>query len=131
MELHISRASRILIQMYDTALRPTGLSGNQFTLLVAIHLFESVSITRLAQELFADQTTMTRNVRLLEKHGLVVITRGKDRRVKLVSLTIEGQELLTQALPLWEAIQTELMHRFGEEKWQDLLSLLSEIKTLS
>lgn len=131
MGLHIRRASRILTQVYDAALRPTGLEVNQFTLLVAIHLFESVPITQLAQELFSDQTTMTRNVKLLEKQGFVALTPGKDRRIKLVSLTAEGQAVLVQALPLWEQAQAELMHQFGEQNWQTLLSLLSEVKTLS
>jgi DNA-binding MarR family transcriptional regulator len=131
MGLHIRRASRILTQVYDAALRPIGLEANQFTLLVAIHLFESVPITRLAQELFADQTTMTRNVKLLEKQGLVAITPGKDRRIKLVSLTTEGQAVLIQALPIWEQVQEELMQHFDKQKWQTLLSLLSEVKTLS
>jgi DNA-binding MarR family transcriptional regulator len=131
MGLHIRRASRILTQVYDAALRPTGLEANQFTLLVAIHLFKSVPITRLAQELFADQTTMTRNVKLLEKRGLVAITPGKDRRIKLVSLTSEGQAVLGQALPIWEQVQAEIRQRFGNQKWQTLLSLLSEVKTLS
>jgi len=131
MGLHIRRASRILTQVYDAALRPIGLEANQFMLLVAIHLFESVPITRLAQELFADQTTMTRNVKLLEKQGLVAITPGKDRRIKLVSLTVDGQVILEQALPVWKQVQAELMQHFGEQKWQTLLSLLSEVKNLS
>lgn len=63
--------SQILTQVYDAALPPVGLVQNQFTLLVAIHLFESVPITWLAQELFTDQTTLTRNIKLLEKRRLV------------------------------------------------------------
>jgi DNA-binding MarR family transcriptional regulator len=131
MGLHIRRASRILTQVYDAALRPAGLVQNQFTLLVAIHLFESVPITRLAQELFTDQTTLTRNIKLLEKRGLVAINPGEDRRIKLVSLTVDGQIALEQALPLWEKVQTDVMQHFGLQKWQTLLSLLSEVKTLS
>jgi DNA-binding MarR family transcriptional regulator len=131
MGLHIRRASRILTQVYDAALRPTGLELNQLTLLVAIHLFEAVSITQLAQTLFADQTTVTRNVKLMEKRGLVTVNPGEDRRIKLVSLTTEGQTVLEQALPLWEQVQAELIQQFGEQKWQTLLSLLSEVKKLS
>ncbi|RCJ37407.1 MarR family transcriptional regulator [Nostoc minutum NIES-26] len=131
MGLHIRRASRILTQAYDLALRPTGLVVNQFTLLVAIHLFEPVSITQLAQDLLADQTTATRNIKLLEKQGWVAIAPGEDRRVKLVSLTVEGQAVLAEALPLWEQVQAELRQHFGEQKWQALLSLLSEVTSLS
>ncbi len=131
MGLHIRRASRIVTQAYDAALRPIGLEINQLTLLVAVHLFETVPITQLAQELFADQTTVTRNVKLLEKRGWVAINPGEDRRIKLVSLTVEGQAILEQALPVWKQVQAELMQHFGEQKWQTLLSLLSEVKTLS
>jgi DNA-binding MarR family transcriptional regulator len=130
MGLHIRRASRILTQIYDTALRPVELVLNQFTLLVAIHLIESVSITRLAEGLFADQTTITRNLKLLEKRGLVAIAPGSDRRVKLVSLTDEGRTVLAQALPLWEKAQTEAREQFGQQKWQTLLSLLSDLKAI-
>lgn len=130
MGLHIRRASRILTQAYDAALRPTGLVVNQFTLLVAIQLFEPVSITQLAQELFSDQTTLTRNVKLLEKQGFVAIAPGEDRRVKLVSLTVTGQAVLAQALPLWEQVQVDLQQQFEEQKWNDLRSLLSEITSL-
>jgi DNA-binding MarR family transcriptional regulator len=130
MGLNIRRASRILTQIYDTALRPVELVLNQFTLLVAIHLVEFTSITRLAEELFADQTTITRNLKLLEKRGLVAIEPGSDRRVKLVSLTDEGRTILAQALPLWEKAQTEAQEQFGQQKWQALLSLLSDLKAL-
>ena len=131
MGLHIRRASRILTQAYDSALSPAGLVVNQFTMLVAIQLFGPLPITHLAQELFADQTTVTRNIKLLEKQGLVAIAPGEDRRIKLVSLTFEGQTTLAKAVPLWEQVQMELEQHFGEQKWQTLLSLLSAVKTLS
>jgi DNA-binding MarR family transcriptional regulator len=131
MGMHVRRASRLVTQVYDAALRPVGLALNQFTLLSAIYLFQSTSITRLAQELFTDQTTITRNLKILEKRGLVAIEPGGDRRLKLVSLTAEGQALLDRAIPLWDEAQARLMQQFGQLKWQALLSLLSEVKGIS
>lgn len=128
---HVRRASRIMAQQYDAAFRPVGLAQTQFTLLVAIHLLEPVPITQLAQDLLTDQTTITRNIKLLERRGLVTSHPGEDRRIKLSSLTVEGQAVLEQALPLWEQAQSELRQHFGEQKWQALLSLLSEVTTLS
>jgi DNA-binding MarR family transcriptional regulator len=119
-----------MTQWYDAAFHPVGLVQTQFTLLVSIHLLEPVSITQLADELFTDQTTITRNIKLLEKRGLVAINPGDDRRIKLASLTVEGQAVLAQALPLWEQAQSEVRQHFGEEKWQTLLALLSEVKPL-
>jgi hypothetical protein len=65
MGMHVRRASRIITQVYDAALRPVGLVLSQFTVLVCIELMVSVPITRLAQELYTDQTTLTRNLKLL------------------------------------------------------------------
>ena len=130
MGMHIRRASRIVTQIYDEALRPTGLVLNQFTLLVAIHLAGSTSQARLAQELFTDQTTLTRNLKLLEKRRLIEMQPGEDRRVRLVSLTPEGQVALANALPLWEQAQAEVIERFGQEQSKALLSLLAEAPIL-
>jgi DNA-binding MarR family transcriptional regulator len=130
MGMHVRRASRIVTQVYDAALRPVGLALNQFTLLVSIYLAGPVPITQLAQELFTDQTTLTRNIKLLEKRELVAIAPGVDRRIKLVSLTPQGQALLAQAIPLWKQAQAEIMQQFEPHNWQVLLSLLSEFKHL-
>jgi DNA-binding MarR family transcriptional regulator len=130
MGMHIRRASRIITQVYDAALRPVDLVLSQFTLLVCINLMVSVPITRLAQELHTDQTTLTRNLKLLEQRGLVAIDPGEDRRVKLVSLTVEGRSILAQALPLWEQAQAQVMQHFDRQQWQTLLSLLSDVKKL-
>jgi DNA-binding MarR family transcriptional regulator len=131
MGMHVRRASRIITQVYDAALCPVGLALNQFTLLVAIHLLELTPITRLAQELFTDQTTLTRNLKLLQKRGWVAMEPGEDRRVKLVSLTAEGETVLAEALPLWEKAQAEVRQHFGQQQWQTLLSLLSDLKSVS
>jgi DNA-binding MarR family transcriptional regulator len=130
MGMHVRRASRIVTQVYDAALRPVGLVLSQFTLLVSIYLVGPVPITQLAQELFTDQTTLTRNIKLLEKRELVAIAPGVDRRIKLVSLTPQGQALLAQAIPLWKQAQAEIMQQFEPHNWQVLLSLLSEFKRL-
>jgi DNA-binding MarR family transcriptional regulator len=130
MGLHVRRASRILTQAYNEALRPVGLVSSQFTLLVAINLMGATAIGTLAQQLFTDQTTLTRNLKLLATKGLIKIEAGEDRRVRIVSLTDRGSEVLALALPLWEQVQADLADRFGASKWQTLLSLLSDITAL-
>ena len=130
MGMHVRRASRIITQVYDAAFRPVGLVLSQFTLLVCINMMGSAPINRLAQELYTDQTTLTRNLKLLEQRGLVAIAPGEDRRVKLVSLTVEGRAILAQAMPLWEQAQAQVMKHFDRQQWQTLLSLLSDVKKL-
>lgn len=130
MGFHVRRASRIVTQIYDTALRPVGLVQTQFSLLIGIQLLQPVAITELAAALFTDQTTITRNIRLLEQRGLVSFHRGEDLRRKLASLTPEGTRLLEQALPLWREAQEKVRRQIGERRWEQLLTLLSELQTL-
>ncbi len=130
MGLHVRRASRILTQAYNDALRPVELVSSQFTLLVAINLMGATAIGTLAQQLFTDQTTLTRNLKLLATKGLIKIDVGEDRRVRIVSLTDRGSAALAEAIPIWEQVQADLADRFGASKWQTLLSLLADITAL-
>jgi DNA-binding MarR family transcriptional regulator len=73
---------------------------------------------------------LTRNLKILATKGLIKIEAGEDRRVRIVSLTDRGSEVLAQALPIWEQVQANLADRFEPQKWQTLLSLLSDLTAL-
>ena len=59
-------------------------------------MFGSVTVTRLAKMVVMDRTTLTRNLKPLEKKGLIKVTPGKDRRMKVVTLTEKGNETLSR-----------------------------------
>ena len=128
--LNLRKASRVVTQLFDQALQPSGILANQFTLLAALSLAESVSITRLAQELVMDRTTLTRNLKPLERQGLIRIEPGQDQRVRVVSLTEKGQAALVKALPFWKQAQTKVIEELGQDRWQILLSHLSDTVSL-
>lgn len=130
MHNHVRRASRIVTHVYDRALRPAGLVTNQFTLLVSISLFKSVSVTQLSQFFSTDQTTLTRNLKILEKRALIAFEPGQDRRIKLASLTETGEAIVAAAFPLWKQAQAEMKQHLGQQNWNALLSLLSELKDI-
>ena len=65
-----------------------------------------LTITDLAEELAMDRTTTTKNLKPLERRGLLTIRRDElDARVKRVVLTSAGQALLTEAVQHWDAAQ--------------------------
>ncbi|MFN6461226.1 MAG: MarR family winged helix-turn-helix transcriptional regulator [Nostoc sp. DedVER02] len=127
---NLRKASRTVTQLFDEILQPSGVLANQFTLLTAINLSGSVTITRLAQELVMDRTTLTRNLKPLEKQGLLQIQPGQDQRMRVISLTDKGQAALAKALPLWEVAQTRVLEQLGQERWSTLLSGLSDTVSL-
>jgi DNA-binding MarR family transcriptional regulator len=109
----IRKAARVATQLYDEVLQSSGLRVTQLTLLVAINLADSVSITALGEKLLMDRTTMTRNLKPLQRQGLIAIGRGKDRRFRVVSLTARGHEALGNALPLWRKAQARFLKKVG------------------
>ena len=88
-------------------------------------------ITQLAWELVMDRTTLTRNLRPLEKQGLLSISAGDDRRTRIVMLTARGRDTVQQALTLWEQAQTRVVEGLGEARWRTMLADLSSVVTLA
>jgi DNA-binding MarR family transcriptional regulator len=128
---NLRKAARAVTQLYDKALRSTGLRTTQFTLLVGISMLGTVTVTRLAQIGVMDRTTLTRNLKPLERKGLIQITPGKDQRTRVVTITDEGQKALVQALPLWKKAQVGVVKRLGQERWNSLRTDLGEVVSLA
>lgn len=118
---HLRRAARLVTQLYDGALRPSGLRATQFTLLMATHHLEPAPLTRLARIVAMDRTTLTRNLEPLEAQALIRTRTGGDRRVREVSLTDRGRDALARALPLWERAQARVTRRLGPTRLARLL----------
>lgn len=127
---NLRQAARAITQFYDAILQPSGLRATQFTVLVAISLNEQIAITELAERLGMDRTTLTRNLKPLEKQGLVESNSGEDRRTRVVTLTDQGQETLQIARPLWEQAQQQAVEALGPEKFTQLLANVLEIVSL-
>src|SRR5712691_742929 len=113
---NLRKASRAVTQLYDELLRPTGLRITQFTLLTLVSGFGTVSVTRLANAAVMDYTTLVRNLKLLEREGLVRSRATQDRRVREVSLTDRGRRALAPALPLWEKAQARVAKQLGPRR---------------
>jgi DNA-binding MarR family transcriptional regulator len=127
----VRKAARAVTNLYEAVLRPMGLRATQFSLLMATRVMGPVTVVKLAQVMVMDRTTLTRNLQILEKRGLITIQPGEDRREREVSLTALGMEVLAQAVPLWEEAQDRVRKGLGEERLQNLLGDLSEMISLA
>ncbi len=123
----VRKASRKLTSRYDAALEPVGINLAQFSLLRSIMRHERVSLTRLAEIVELDRSTLGRNVRVLKRMGLVAILPGDDLREATLSLTEAGQQTLSQAVPIWEATQDEIQQRLGAAGVAQLEALLGAL----
>ena len=128
---NLRRAARAVTQVYDEVLRPTGLRITQFGILGVTKAMGPVTVTRLAEATVTDRTTLTRNLKLLEKRGLIRVEKGSDRREREVTLTDRGSDALVKGLPFWQKAQAHVLEELGEERWRALRAGLSEVVSLT
>jgi DNA-binding MarR family transcriptional regulator len=118
---YLRRASRAVSKTFDDAMRPAGLRISQFSALVTLVVAGDVAVSRLADLLALDRTTMTRNLGPLERKGLVASVPGADRRSKVLRITDKGRSALARALPAWQRAQERVVRDLGEPRWKALL----------
>lgn len=102
--VRVQRAARALARYFDDALRPVGLTHGQFSLLVALNQTEPPIMSEVAVPLAMDRTTLTANLKPLERRGLVrIAVDQKDKRSRRLIITAKGRATLKAAFPIWKA----------------------------
>ncbi len=123
--IHLRRIARSVTQAYDDALAASGIKLTQFSLLRSVERNEPAAIGTLAEELELDRTTLARNLRPLERDGLLTTgASAHDQRVTEVRLTARGRRAIAQALPAWHKAQADMARRIGT-RHADLLRELA------
>ena len=117
------KMARGLTQLYDSRLRGAGIEAPQFILLMTLGKLGSGSETELGRHLGLDKTTVSRNLRLLERYGWIVSSIGLDRRKRQFELTPAGRERLALALPEWKKAQDQLRDALAPEDWAALFRI--------
>jgi DNA-binding MarR family transcriptional regulator len=128
--MRMRQAARVCGRVFDEAFRPLGIQATQLPVLCGAAMFgeKGVSIGGLAKATLVDPTTLTRNVRPLEKAGLVRVARSpEDARAKVVVLTRAGERLLEEIFPLWQKALKQLQAEFGATRLDDIRARLTPI----
>ena len=128
---NLRKAARAVTQLFDDALAPSGLRVTQFTLLVTSRLSGESSINELAERMAMDRTTLSRNLKVLVRGGLLQMQPGEDGRTRLVRITPAGEQALEEAYPLWQRAQQETVSALGEERHEALLGDIAQTVSLA
>ena len=129
MGMRVRKVARVVANHYDKHLKPAGLKGTQFTLLNTIFMNPAANIGQLAEVLGLDRTTLNRNLKPLERKGLIRSGSGKDPRTRTLKLTEEGTQTLQDALPYWLQAQSGVMEML-DHRIKPLMDDLSELERL-
>jgi len=128
---NLRRTSRAVTALYDSALMTSRLSSAQVTILIAVAKSEPVPVGGLAKIILADHSTLTRNLALLSKKGLVSISPRTAMRRRLVSLTAKGISALARSVRQWRRIQARFVGSFGVRRWKEAQKALEELAAIA
>ena len=128
--LHAQRAARALARRFDEALRPAGLTNEQFSFLMGLNRPRPPQIGEVAALLGADRTTLTAALKPMVRRGWAeVAIDPADRRVRRIVLTEAGRARLATAMPIWTrehgALEAELESTDPARLRRDLTTLAS------
>jgi len=123
----LRQASRAVTRIYDAELRGAGLRSTQHSLLRLLGRVGEVRQGDLGAMASLDETTLTRNLRPLEKSVWVTTRAWADRREKLVAITEAGKAKIEQARPAWSRAQERMRKALPEGTWDSLFAALPDV----
>jgi DNA-binding MarR family transcriptional regulator len=127
--LHLQRAARAVARRFDQAFRPLDLTSGQFSLMMSLNSLDAPSIGYVSALLAMDRTTLTANLKPLERRGLVTVSvDDADKRARRLTLTPAGQTLLAAAVPIWRQTHSAVESLIG---MSDPNRLRADLRALS
>ena len=121
--------NRIITQLYDEALRPTGMTTSQMNILVVVAKYGEASPHQVGEWLHMEKSTLSRNVRRLEQNGWLTIQAADSGRSHSLKLTTTGNRALQKGLPLWESAQQEAQALMGKTGVEEIMRVAGKVRS--
>lgn len=123
----LRKASRAVSRYYETCLAPTETTATQFSILRCLEREGKLSLSRMAEMLVLERTSLYRSIAPLEAKKLVTIRADRtDSRAKVASLTKKGKNKIEKIIPLWEEAQATFLETVGNQ-WLGMSSSLDQV----
>jgi DNA-binding MarR family transcriptional regulator len=117
-------ATRAITRLYNDELRPAGIEGTQLLILHTLADWGPMTQNQLGERMAAGKTTVSRNLKLLQKRRWLAVEEGEDRRCRLTSLTESGRRQIKKARPYWERAQQRMQAAMPRAQLEALFDLL-------
>jgi DNA-binding MarR family transcriptional regulator len=119
---NLRRVTRLVTQFYDTEMRRHGIRPTQGTILASLQAKDSWTMADLSDWLGMERTTLVRNLRPLQRDGLVQASRGGRGRLVELAITAKGRKQIEKLTPAWKSAQSAAVKTLGEKRWSAILS---------
>jgi DNA-binding MarR family transcriptional regulator len=121
--------TRAVTRVFDAEVRRFGLRPTQTPILRALQAKDTWNMADLSDWLGMERTTLLRNLRPLQRDGLIRSSgTGRGGHVEL-AITPKGRTLLTRTLPAWRAAQDKVVAVLGPDRWSEIINDLEKVAT--
>ena len=125
--VRIRLLSRMVTNIYDSALSPFGVKLNQMSILMVVYLSGEVGYEALCKRLKMEKSTASRNIERLKKKGWIVVISVRDERRKSLKVTPAGEALLGKVHEAWEDAQIKASELLGKEGTEVICNIANGI----
>ncbi len=127
----VRKANRVLFRHYQDALSETGVSIVQLSILRALERQGPLALSRLADDLAMERTSLYRTIEPLIESGAVHIENALTGKSKVAKLTVEGHCTIERVMPFWAKAQERVLNEVALAERPDFQRALNAIAKLS
>ena len=114
--------TRAVTQFYDAEMRRHGIRPTQGSILESLKTKDNWNMAELSDWLGMERTTLVRNLRPLQRDGLVRVSGGGRGRLVELAITAKGRKQIEKLAPAWKSAQRAAVKTLGEKRWSAILS---------
>ena len=127
----VRKANRVLFRHYQDALSETGVSIVQLSILRALERQGSLALSRLADDLAMERTSLYRTIEPLIDSGAVHVESALTGKSKVAKLTVEGRSTIERVMPFWAKAQERVLNEVALTDAPNFQRTLNAIAKLS
>jgi DNA-binding MarR family transcriptional regulator len=124
---NLRSATRAVTRFFDAEVRRLGIRPTQTPILGALAARDGWSMAELSEWLGMERTTLLRNLRPLQRDGLVVAKGGGRGGLVELGITGKGRKALAKMLPAWRTAQDNVVATLGKERWTGIIRDLEAV----
>ena len=124
---NVRRVARVITQFFDAEVRRHGVRPTQTPILRALQARNGWGMAELSEWLGMERTTLLRNLRPLQRDGLVRAKGGGRGGHVELEITEKGRAALAKMLPAWRSAQDKVVAILGKERWSTIISDLEDV----
>ncbi|MGB9713121.1 MAG: MarR family winged helix-turn-helix transcriptional regulator [Dissulfurimicrobium sp.] len=115
--------NRIITNIYDTAMRPYGISLNQASILTIILITGGARYGDICRILHMEKSTLSRNIERMKKNNWIDSIKEGGSGFAVVKITPKGESVLEKAYLAWAKAQDDTLSCLGRDGANALMKL--------